>query len=120
MAAGHVPASDMFKSAQDENRLWTWLIRAGGCVLMFFGFALILGPLGVLGDVIPFVGDVIRAGTGLVGLLCTAVIAPVVIAIAWLWYRPLVAVGILVVGGAIAYGAVWLARQRREHKTAAG
>jgi hypothetical protein len=119
IAAGRVPATDMFKSAQDDNRLWTWLIRGGGCLLMFFGFGLILGPLGVLGDVIPLVGDVIRAGTGLVGLLCTAVIAPVVIAIAWLWYRPLVAVGILAVGGAVAFGAIWLMRQRKERKTAA-
>ena len=119
IAAGRVPATDMFKSAQDDNRLWTWLIRAGGCLLMLFGFGLILGPLGVLGDVIPFIGDVIRAGTGLVSLLCTAVVAPVVIAIAWLWYRPLVAVGILAVGGAVAFGAIWLARQRKERKTAA-
>jgi Transmembrane protein 43 len=119
IAAGRVPATDMFKSAEDDNRLWTWLIRAGGCLLMLFGFGLILGPLGVLADVIPLVGDVIRAGTGLVSLLCTAVIAPVVIAIAWLWYRPVVAVGILAVGGAVAFGAIWLARQRKERKTAA-
>jgi hypothetical protein len=119
IAPGRVPAADMFKSAQDDNRLWTWLIRAGGCLLMFLGFALILGPLGVLGDVIPILGDVIRAGTGLVGLLCTAVIAPIVIAVGWLWYRPLVAIAILVVGGAVAFGAIWLVRQRKERKVAA-
>jgi hypothetical protein len=47
------------------------------------------------------------------------VIAPVVIAIGWLWYRPMVAIGILVVGGAVAFGAIWLARQRKERKVAA-
>jgi hypothetical protein len=119
IAADLVPAADMFKSAQAGNRLWSWLIRAGGCLLMLFGFGLILRPLGVLGDVIPLLGDVIRVGTGLVALLCTAVVAPLVIAIAWLWYRPLVAVGILVAGGAVAFGAIWLARQRRDRKTAA-
>ena len=119
IAAGRVPAADMFKSAQDDNRMWTWLIRAGGCVLLFFGFGLILAPLGVLADVIPILGDVVRAGAGLVGLLCTAVIAPLVIAVGWMWYRPGVAVGILAVGAAVAYGAIRLARQRAARKVAA-
>ena len=30
MSVGEVPAADMFKEAQDDNRMWTWLIRAGG------------------------------------------------------------------------------------------
>ena len=119
IAAGQVATAEMFKSAQDDNRLWTWLIRGGGCVLMFFGFSLILAPLGVLGDVIPFLGDVIRAGTGLIGLLCTAAIAPLIIAVAWLWYRPVVAVGALVIGAIVVYGIVRLARRRTARKVAA-
>jgi hypothetical protein len=112
ISAGQVPAADMFKEAQDDNRIWTWLIRAGGVVAMFIGFCLIMGPIGVLADIVPILGDVVRAGTGLIGLLCTAVIAPLVIAIAWFVYRPIVAVAVLVVGGALAYGAIHLSRQR--------
>jgi hypothetical protein len=118
IAAGRVPAALLFTSAEADNRFWTWLIRAGGCLLMFIGFCLILGPLGVVGDVVPFVGDVIRAGAGLVGLLCTAVLAPIVMALAWLWYRPLVALAILAVGGLLAFGAVRLARQNKDRKVA--
>ena len=87
--AGSVPAADMFKEAQDDNRLWTWLIRLGGCVAMFIGFALIMNPLSVLADLIPILGDIV--GTGIVAFLCIAAIAPVVIAIAWFAYRPVVA-----------------------------
>lgn len=119
IAAGVVPAAQMFKAAQDDNRMWTWLIRAGGCVLMFIGFGLIMGPLGVLGDLVPFIGDIVRAGTGLIGLLLTAVLAPIVIAAGWLFYRPVVAVGILVIGGIVAYAAIRIARQRRQRQVAA-
>jgi Transmembrane protein 43 len=119
IAAGVVPAAQMFKAAQDDNRMWTWLIRAGGCLLMFIGFGLIMGPLGVLGDLIPFIGDVVRAGTGLIGLLLTAVLAPIVIAVGWLFYRPAVAVGILVIGGIVAYAAIRIARQRKQRQVAA-
>lgn len=118
IVAGQVPAADMFKEAQDDNRIWTWLLRAGGCVAMFIGFSLILGPLGVLGDVIPILGDVIRAGTFLVGLLCTATIAPVIIAIGWLWYRPVVAIGTLALGGIVVYGVLRLVRRRAARKVA--
>jgi hypothetical protein len=73
----------------------------------------------VLGDVIPFIGDIVRAGTGLIGLLLTAVLAPIVIAVGWLFYRPVVAVGILVIGGIVAYAALRIARQRKQRQVAA-
>lgn len=119
IAVGEVPAKDMFKQAQDENRMWTWIIRAGGVVAMFIGFALVMGPIGVLADVIPVLGDIVRAGTGLIALALTFVVAPTVIAIAWFWYRPVTAVIVLVVGGALAYGAVHLANMRRAAKAPA-
>lgn len=107
---GRVPSAAMFKSAQQANDTMSWLIRGAGCVLMFFGFCLILGPLGVLGDLIPIVGDVVRAGVGLVGFLFTVVVAPLIIAVAWLWYRPIVAISLVVVGALCAWGAIWVAR----------
>lgn len=113
IAAGRVPAADMFQKAQSDNSTLTWILRAVGCVLMFIGFSMIMGPIGVLADVIPFLGDVVRAGTGFIGLLFTVVLAPVVIAVAWFYYRPLMSLLILAIGGGLAYGAIWLARQRK-------
>jgi hypothetical protein len=117
--AGAVPAAGMFKDAQDENRLWTWLIRLGGALMMFIGFALIMNPLSVLADVLPILGDIVGAGTGLVAFLCTVVIAPLVIAIAWFAYRPLVAAIVLVVAAALAYSAIHLSRRRAAARKAA-
>jgi hypothetical protein len=111
--AGNLSAGDMFKAAQEENRILTWVLRAVGVVAMFIGWMLMMRPLVVLADVIPFLGSVMGAGTGLVALLITAVVAPIIIAIAWLWYRPLVSLGVLIVGGAVAYGIKMLAARRR-------
>jgi len=49
--------------------------------------------------------------------LGTAILAPIVIAISWFFYRPVVAVIVLVVGAAIAYGVIHLSRARRAAKT---
>jgi len=116
---GLVPAADMFKEAQDDNRIMTWLVRLGGCVLMFFGFILILRPLSVVADVIPILGDIVGAGAGLVAFVCTVAIAPVIIAIAWFAYRPIVGIAVLVVGAAIAFGFHTLSRQKAAAKAAA-
>lgn len=110
IAAGQVTAASMFKEAQDDNRTLTWLLRAGGVVAMFIGFLLIMGPLGTIADVIPLLGDVVRVGTGFMAILCTVSLAPVVIAIAWFYYRPLVAVAVLAVGAAAAYGIIHWSR----------
>lgn len=118
ISAGTVPAAEMFKEAQEDNVTFTWVLRAVGAFVMFVGFALILRPLRVAADLIPFLGSLVGAGAGLVAMICTAVLAPLVIALGWLWYRPLVAVGILVVGAAAAYGLILLARRRVARKAA--
>ena len=119
IAAGTVPATEMFKAAQHENATVTWIVRAIGAAVMFMGFGLILRPLGVLGDVIPILGDVVRAGAGVAGLLCTAAVAPIVIAIGWLWYRPLIGIAIILAGAAATFGLVRLVRPRSRHRAPA-
>ena len=99
-----VSAADMFRSAASMNKIVTWIIRLVGVVLMFVGWAMIFSPLVVVADVVPLIGDVLGVGAGLVAGLLTAVLAPLIIAIAWFWYRPLVAVIILGVGLALAVG----------------
>lgn len=103
-AAGEVPASVMFKEAERENMILTWAIRLLGVIFMALGWYLILSPIAVVGDLVPFVGSILDAGAGIVAVLLTAVLAPLVIAMAWLWYRPLVSLGILAAGAVIALG----------------
>ena len=103
----------MFDAAQSENTLITWLIRIGGLVGIFVGFAMMLSILGVIADVVPFIGSIVRFGTGAVALVLTMLIGPLVIAIAWVAYRPLVAIGVLAAGVLLAAGIVYLRRGRQ-------
>lgn len=112
IAAGAVPAKVMFEHAEHENVTMTWVLRLIGVILMLVGFNFVLRPLAVAGSVIPLLGDVIGAGSFLVALVCTVAIAPVVIAFGWLWYRPLIGIGVLVVGAAATWGLGRLLRAR--------
>jgi hypothetical protein len=109
-------APEMFKEASDENRHLTWILRAVGAVLMFAGFALVLRPLVTVADVVPFVGSILGAGVALVALVLTAALAPLVIALAWLWYRPLLSIAAIGVGLAIAFGLHRLALRKARAK----
>ena len=79
---------------------------------MLIGFVLLLMPLSVVADVIPLIGSIVGAGAFLVALVCTFVVAPAIIALAWLWYRPLVSLAVIVVGFGLAYGFRMLAARR--------
>jgi hypothetical protein len=117
--SGAMSAALMFKHAQDENRVLAWLLRLAGFVLMFIGFALIFKPLSVLADVLPFLGDLVGAGTGLVAFLLALVGSLVVIALAWLAVRPLLGGGLLVLAVAALVWGFRLGAKRKALKTAA-
>ena len=112
MDQGRVPAAAMIQAAQDENRILTWILRLVGAVVIFIGWLLILNPLKVLADVIPPLGWVVGVGTGLIAGVLTLSLAPTIIAIAWLVYRPLVGIAILATGFALAFGLTRLRRTR--------
>ena len=97
---GRSTAEEMFKSAQESNKTMTWILRFVGALLLFVGFQMILGVLPVVGSVIPFIGNIVGAGVGLVSFLLTVIIGTVVIAIAWITYRPFIAVILFAIAAA--------------------
>jgi len=66
----------------------------------------------VIVDVIPFIGSIVGFGALLVAIVLAAVIGPAIIGLAWLWYRPLISLAVLVGGLAVAYGFRTLAARR--------
>jgi hypothetical protein len=110
---GQVPADKMFADAVSANTLITWLLRAGGLLLLTIGFALFLSPIGVILDVIPFLGSMARMGTGIIAFFLAILVGTTTIAIAWFWYRPVLAAGILAAGVIAAAAVYYLGRSRR-------
>jgi Transmembrane protein 43 len=74
---------------------------------MFIGTALVFNPLKVLADVLPLAGRIVGAGTGFIAFLLSAVSATTIIALSWLWYRPLLGIALL----ALALGGLFLIKK---------
>ncbi len=113
---GTLAAEVMFEKAQSANVLMTWLLRLGGFLLTFIGFAMILRPLSVVADVLPFVGNLVEKGTGLIAFVVACLVSLVTIAVGWIFYRPLLGIGLLVVAVCLV---VWLVMLGRKRKAAA-
>lgn len=110
-AAGKSSAAEMFDAAQAENTMIMWLIRVGGMIGLMVGFSLLFSILGVIADFVPVAGSLVRFGTGMIAFVLTVLVGPLVIAIGWFAYRPLLSIGLLLAGGLIAFAVVWLRRR---------
>ena len=97
--AGNVSAAQMFAHALDANRLMTWILRGVGFAAMFFGSMLALGPISALGHVIPFLGSLVQIGFAIVAFLLSAIVSMLVIGTAWIVYRPVM--GLVLILGAV-------------------
>lgn len=102
---GSKSAELMFQEAEEANKILTWILRLVGFVIMAIGVAMVFSPLVVLADVLPILGDILQAGSIIFAIIVALPLTLITIAIAWLFYRPVLggglivaAVGIVVVG----------------------
>jgi hypothetical protein len=109
---GAVPAQEMFADAVTGNTILTWVVRLLGLVFLGVAFGMLFAPIGVVADIIPFFGRIVRMGTGLVAFALAALVGSATIALAWFWYRPLLALVILIVGAGIFYVVAYLGKKR--------
>jgi len=109
LEVGIKSSEEMFQAAHSANKMMTWLLRLGGFLGMFMGLNLIFKPFTILADVIPVVGSIFRAGAGIIAGLFSFPLALVTIAVAWIFYRPLVGIILLVIAAIFFVGMLGLA-----------
>ncbi len=115
LRAGHHSAEAMFEQMVRENTMLTWFLRVLGIVMAVVGFGAILKPIQVVADVLPILGSIAATGVGLISAVLGSVLSLLVIALAWLFYRPLLSIVLLT----LCAGLIYLARQRGKSTTPA-
>ncbi len=94
---GTLSAEEMIAKAAAENTMLTWILRIVGLAMMFFGLMMVFKPLSVLADVVPFIGNVMEFGSAVIAGLIAITCGFLTIGVAWLFYRPLIGVPLLLV-----------------------
>jgi len=107
LTVGTHSMEEMFNTENENNSMLTWVLRIVGILLAIGAFKSIFGILYMLFKVLPFLADIVEMGVGLVAGVLGIAWSLIIIAIAWLWYRPLIGGAILaIVIGLIAYGVM--------------
>lgn len=95
LSTGQQSADQMIEQAQSQNKMMAWILRLVSLLMLIGGFSLILNPLVVLADVLPFLGNIVGFGTGFISFICGLGIWIIATAIAWFATRPLVSIGLI-------------------------
>lgn len=112
LGLGSKSANEMFAKAKTDNSLLTWGLRIGGFFLMMIGFLTILKPLSVLGDIIPFIGSIVGAGTAFISFILAVFLSLITIGVGWIFYRPVL--GSLLISSAIVF--VFIMKRKLKRK----
>jgi hypothetical protein len=115
---GTFSADSMFQAAQAENTFFTWVLRGIGFFVMFLGLFLLFRPFAVFADVIPFMGTLLGAGLGIFAFAIAAALSVSTIAVAWVFYRPLLGIGLLVLAASALGGLVYLGLKKKQQRAA--
>ncbi len=113
LITGTVDAQGMVHVMERENAMLKWMLRLAGYILMALGIGLLLNPLVTVADVVPLLGNLLGMGVAITAGLIAAFFTLVTIALAWIAYRPLVGIGLLVAAVALVVLAKTLAGGRK-------
>ena len=84
----------------DENNMLKWGLRILGAVLIIIGYIAIVSPISKLTSFVPILGNVVGTVLSFIAALIGLVHSFLVIAVAWIRYRPVL--GISLIAAAIA------------------
>nr|XP_015814219.2 transmembrane protein 43 [Nothobranchius furzeri] len=99
-------AEEVFEREHQHNTMKTWGLRAAGWALMFVSIQLMTRIIFTLVDWVPVLRDIVSFGLKIFALCLSCSLSLLVVAVGWLFYRPLVAAAL----GALALLPVFLAR----------
>ena len=104
LEVGQVSSAQMISNALEDNKVMMWIIRMVCLIILVIGYYLILNPIVVFADVLPFLGSIIGFGSGFISLIAGLSTWGIITAIAWFIVRPLFSVSILaIIGIAITF-----------------
>jgi hypothetical protein len=113
LRTGEQTKEQMFEQLQGENAARTWILRAVGFALMAGGIFLVGKPIAVFGDFLPMLGNFVEGVLLVVAVILALPLTLITIAVSWVVVRPLIALPMLAAGVLVLGGAIWFIWSRR-------
>ena len=99
LVMGKKSGDEIIDAEKEANNMILWALRILGVMLVIAGLKGIFGFLETILKVVPFIANIFGWGVGVVCTVIGVVWSLIVIALAWLFYRPLLGISLLVLAG---------------------
>lgn len=99
LVMGKKTAEEIFEAEHESNNMWLWILRIVGIIFVIVGLKGIFGFIETLLKIVPFLSGIFGWGVGVVCTIFGIVWSLIVIALAWLFYRPLLGILLLTIAG---------------------
>ena len=103
LVMGKKSGDEIIDAEKEANNMILWALRIIGIMIVIGGLKGIFGFLETILKVVPFVANIFGWGVGIVCTVIGIVWSLIVIALAWLFYRPLLGIGLLVLAGFLVW-----------------
>jgi len=115
---GYKTLDQMMQSAEESNTILTWILRIVGILLVCGALKMIFAILVTLLKVLPFLANILNWGVSLICNVLGVAWSLIIIALAWIFYRPILGVCLLAVAGALIYWLV-IGKKKKDANSAA-
>ena len=103
LVMGKKSGDEIIDAEKEANNMWLWALRILGVMLVIAGLKGIFGFLETILKVVPFIANIFGWGVGIVCTVIGIVWSLIVIALAWLFYRPLLGIALLAIAGFLVW-----------------
>ncbi len=103
LVMGKKSGDEIIEAQKEANNMFLWILRIVGILMVIGGLKGIFGFLETILKVVPFIAGIFGWGVGIVCTVIGVVWSLIVIAIAWLFYRPLLGISLLVIAGFLVW-----------------
>ena len=104
LVMGKKSGDEIIDAEKEANNMFLWIFRLVGILMVIGGLKGIFGFIETILKVVPFIAGIFGWGIGVVCTIVGIVWSLIIIAIAWLFYRPILAICLL----AIAAFLIWV------------
>ena len=99
LVMGKKSGDEIIEGEKEANNMILWALSIVGIMIIIGGLKGIFGFLETILKVVPFIANIFGWGVGIVCTVVGIVWSLIVIALAWLFYRPVLAISLLAIAG---------------------
>ena len=120
LVMGKKSGDEIIEGEKEANNMILWALRILGIVIIIGGLKGIFGFLETILKVVPFIAGIFGWGVGIVCTVVGIVWSLIVIALAWLFYRPVLAICLLAIAGFLIWVFAFKGKDKLKELAAKG